>query len=199
MNTREFTYFKRSENNREMVRFVISDLRSSNVVTYTVFADMLLCGIYHCYDEANKMLEMPPKLCLKVLRFIREERDKSTCEKIKSLANWLNSGLPDFEDYCKPGDTVSGDIVEHFVNCCPPCTCLSSCTQVGEVYSCEADSDGTYHNTYITFHQIDSTNWMFDGYCYLNENENKVNNYSKLSRLIEKIMQELQISEGKGL
>lgn len=135
----------------------------------------------------------PPEQQLKVLEFIRTERKALTDkEAVKTLDGWHKSGLPTFEDYCFPGDTVAEDIVDYFVNSVPPVLMRSTCTQAGEAYSMELDGDGKHRNTYTTFHREPGGNWIFDGYCFHGSNENRVSRPSRLERRISEVRREMK-------
>lgn len=116
---------------------------------------------------------------------VQTERRKITDGvKVKTMDSWYKSGL-NFDDYCFPGDIVSPDIVDEFVNCVPPVLVRSDCTQAGEEHSSEPDGSGAYRPIFTTFHRIGGGLWKFDGYWCYNENRNRV----------EKIFQQRKIEE----
>ena len=122
---------------------------------------------------------------IKILELIQKERKKLTdSETVKTMDGWSRSGLSEFGDYCFPGDEVSQDIVDYFVNSVPPVLMRSNCTQAGEEYSVEKDENGEYRNTYTTFHKEPGGNWIFDGYCFFGSNENRGSRPSKLEMRI---------------
>ena len=101
---------------------------------------------------------------IKILELIQKERKKLTdSETVKTMDGWSRSGLSEFGDYCFPGDEVSQDIVDYFVNSVPPVLMRSNCTQAGEEYSVEKDENGEYRNTYTTFQTGYSTDIAFSG------------------------------------
>ena len=179
-----FRYCKGSEESRETVEIDIVK-EGLYQTTCVVDVDLLLCGVrtFSCRngDELKVDEILPEMLC-----FLQAERKKILSGiEIKNLEGWRDSGLSQFEDYCFPGDTVSGDLVDYFVNCVPPVTQLLSCTQVGEAFSCEQDDSEVWRNTYITFHQIDQGHWVFDGYCFKGCNKNKASLKTKIEDAIE--------------
>ena len=157
------------------------------ITTCVINADLLLCGLTAFPCGNGEDYPLTPEQQIKVLEFIRMERKRLTDrEKIKTLYGWHMSGLPTFEDYCFPGDVVSQDIVDYFVNSVPPVLMRSNCTQAGEEYSVEKDENGEYRNTYTTFHKEPGGNWIFDGYCFFGSNENRGSRPSKLEmRILE--------------
>lgn len=123
---------------------------------------------------------------ISILEFILAERMKivSDCEQ-KTYKAWREICL-DFGDYCFPGDVVDSEMVDYFVNCLPPITLRSTCTQGGEPHGTEVDEHGAYKETYITFHREDGK-WIFDGYCFAGENVNRDTKGSHLERVLKRL------------
>jgi hypothetical protein len=67
----------------------------------------------------------------------------------------------------------------------------SDCTQIGEAYSIEADDYGRGRNTYATFHRTGENLWIFDGYCFKNENINRDCSIPRLDREISELKHKL--------
>lgn len=68
------------------------------------------------------------------------------------------------------GDLVEEDIVDELINCLPPACMRSDCTQLGEAYSHEEDSEGRTKPTFATFEKIAEFTWKFCGYCFAGKN-----------------------------
>lgn len=181
-------YFRGSRDSYEAVEADITRRDGTYITTCVINVDLLLCGLTSFPCGNGNDYTLTPEQQLKVLEFIRKEREKLTDgNEVKTLYGWQKSGLPTFEDYCFPGDTVSEDIVEHFINSVPPVLLRSTCTQAGEAYSSEPDGDGRHRNTYTTFRRAGEEHWVFDGYCFFGENENRVSRPSRLEKRIAEV------------
>ena len=188
MLSEELKYFRGNGDRYDVVEARITRRDGTYIVGCFINVDLLLCGITSFRCSNGEDYPLTPEQQLKVLEFVRREREKLTDrEKVKTLYGWHRSGLPTFEDYCFPGDTVSGDIVDYFVNSVPPVLMRATCTQAGEAYSIEPDEDGKHRNTYTTFHREPGGNWIFDGYCFFGSNENRVNRPSRLEKRISEL------------
>lgn len=187
----KYTYYRGGEHAREAVEFEIFD-RGQYVTTCVVDVDMLIRGIKAAPCGNGDDYELNSEERLAILELIKEERKKLTSVDIKTMDGWRNSGLPTFEDYAQPGDTVSQDVVDYFMNIVPPMLMKASCAQAGEAYSFERDDNGRYRNTYTTFHRIGKELWTFDGYCFKGENENREHYPSRLEKAIEEAREETE-------
>lgn len=96
-------------------------------------------------------------------------KDKYDCIiKPKTIEEWEKSRL-EFDLFCNPGETVSDDIIQYFINILPPVTLKDSLFQVGEPYSHRVDiQDGKYKPTYPTFEK-GQDNWIYRGNCFKNK------------------------------
>lgn len=186
-------YYRGSKDSYEAVEADITRRDGTYITTCVINVDLLLCGLTAFPCGNGEDYPLTPEQQLKVLEFIRRERKALTDkETVKTLDGWHKSGLPTFEDYCFPGDTVAEDIVDYFVNSVPPVLIRSACTQAGEAYSMEPDGDGKCRNTYTTFHREPGGNWIFDGYCFHGSNENRVSHPSRLERRITEIRRKVK-------
>lgn len=177
----EYTYHKGSPSSRETVTFDV-------VTTCTVDFDLIACGITDFPCANGGSVELTTEQQIAILETVQQERKRITDSyPIKTLEGWKNSGLPAFEDFCFPGDAVDDGMVEHFITSVPPALMWSSCMQAGEPHSLVFDEDsGRFRNTYITFRKVKG-GWLFDGYCFYAENENRCDEASSLQQLIDKL------------
>lgn len=188
----KYTYYRGSRHSREAVEFEIFD-RGQYVTTCVVNVDLLICGIKAAPCGNGDDYKLNPEERLAILELVKEERRKLTDGvEVKTVEGWQNSGLPTFEDYAQPGDTVSQDIVDHFVNSVPPILMRASCTQAGEAYSFAHDDNDRCRNTYTTFHRVGEGLWVFDGYCFKGENENREHGPSRLEAAIKEAREEAE-------
>ena len=177
----KYTYYKGTENSREVVEFETTAEPLYRVTTCMVDVDLLLCGVksFPCGsgDDVKLTLEQQRDILL----LVQEERGKLIHKAgTKSLTDWHNSGLRTFEEYFLPGDTVAEDVVDYLINVMPPQTMWSNLVQAGEPYSHENDSKGNYRATFITFAKKDGE-WQFTGYCFSKETQNRITRKGKLS------------------
>lgn len=193
MYSEKLKYYKGGRDRYEAVEADITRRDGTYITTCVINVELLLCGVTAFPCGNGEDYPLTPEQQLKVLEFIRRERNALTDkETIKTLDGWRESGLPTFEDYCFPGDAVAESIVDYFVNGVPPVLMRSTCTQVGEAYSIEPDGDGKHRNTYMTFHREPGGNWMFDGYCFCGSNKNRVRCSSRLERRISEVRREMK-------
>ena len=143
----------------------------------------------HLYDsKRGQRVYLSDKEALEILALVREERDKVIhISGDKSMASWRESGLNYFETYFIPGDTVTADVVDHYINIYPPLAMRSEYVQAGEPYNRERNPDtGALQSTYITFYRYQGM-WWFAGYCFANEKTNRVMDYDRLARRIDEL------------
>lgn len=190
-------YYRGGRDRFEMVEFDVIK-GGEYLTTCVVNVQMLLAGVkvFPCGNGDD--LGLIPETCLEVLEFLKDERRKITDgEDIKSLDGWHKSGLHSWEDYCRPGELVTEDIVDHFVNSVPPTTLRSGYVQAGEAYDCQPDGDGIWRDTYTTFtyHGKDGAGrslWLHNGCCFKNGTDNKVEVKRGLERRIEAVKAEIE-------
>lgn len=163
------------------------------ITTCVVNVDLLMCGIAsHPCGNGNDYT-LTPEQQLKILEFVQTERRKITeAEKVKSLDGWHKSGLRTWEEYCKPGELVTEDIVDEFANSVPPKTFKNGFVQAGEAYSTQPDENGVWRDTYTTFtyHGKDDAGrslWLHNGYCFAGQTNNRVEVKTSLERRIEEL------------
>ena len=174
----ELKYRKGSEHIHEAVELTIDE----NV--YLINANLLICGINEFSDANKTSIKLNLNERKKILEFIKEERNKIINKTSpKSLESWHECGFESFEDYFRPGDAVTEDLVEYFVNVVPPVSCSSGYVQAGSAYSHTRDSCGTCRATYITFKKNEG-NWTFLGYCFKHGIENVVVCHNRLENAI---------------
>lgn len=194
----DFRYYRGGRDCYEAVE--LDEVRSDGmyITTCVVNVDLLVCGItvFPCGNGDD--LKLSPELQLKVLEFVQEERRKITeGETVKSLDGWHKSGLRTYEEYCKPGELVTEDIVDEFANSVPPKTFKNGFVQAGEAYSTQPDENGAWRDTYTTFtyHGTDSAGrslWLHNGYCFAGQTNNMVEVKTRLERRIEELREEVR-------
>lgn len=171
---KDYTYHRGTENSRESVEFDIRKANGDYITTCVVDVDLLVFGVevYPCGNGDD--IKLTKQEQYDILTFAKAERIKIKTASAfpKNLVSWHESGLRTFEEYFAPGDMVTEDLVDYFVNIMPPKTMLSNCVQAGEVYSHEKDEHGNYRSTYLTFHKIGG-DWHFIGYCFAGETKNR--------------------------
>ena len=174
----KYIYFRGTQDSAERVEF------DYGAATCCVNADMLICGVAKHPCTNGDVYDLSIIEQLQILYCIREERGKVIhVNKPKSLKDWQDSGLRTLEDYLRPGDAVTEDFVEHFVNIMPPTTCRSNLVQSGEPFSHERDDNGHYLPTFDTFYKRDGE-WYFIGWCFARDLTNRVENPDRLARKI---------------
>lgn len=177
---------------------VTKDGGSIYITTCVVNLPLLTAGVATHPCGNGDDIKLTPEQQLEILEFVQEERRKITeGEEVKSLDGWHRSGLHSWEDYCKPGELVTEDIVDQFVNSVPPTTFRSGYVQAGEAYDSQPDGDSIWRDTYTTFtyHGKDSAGrslWLHNGYCFKNGTDNKVDVKTSLERRIEAVRREVE-------
>lgn len=193
-----FRYYRGGRDCYEAVE--LDEVRSDGmyITTCSVNVDLLACGIavFPCGNGDD--LKLDPELQLEILEFAQAERRKITeGEMVKSLDGWHKSGLRTWEEYCKPGELVTEDIVDEFANSVPPKTFKNGFVQAGEAYSTQPDENGAWRDTYTTFtyHGTDSAGrslWLHNGYCFAGQTNNRVEVKTRLERRIEELREEVR-------
>ena len=70
-----------------------------------------------------------------------------------------------------PGDLVTEEVVDFFINCLPPACMRSDCSQLGEAYSHKEDpASGKWRATFLTFKLSHDDIWEYCGHCFAGEN-----------------------------
>lgn len=190
-----YRYYRGSQVSAESVEFDITSQNGNYKTTCSIIVDLLICGIstFPCADGDDEELTLTQQL--DILKLVQEERGKIIHKAgPKSLEDWENSGLGTFEDYFIPGDTVTEDLVEYFVNIMPPTTMRTDLIQIGEPFSHELDDGGCYRPTYNTFCKRDGV-WWFVGWCFAQELTNRVTRASRLAERLNDIEKVIRKAE----
>lgn len=168
---------------REAVEFDIVRNRQY-VTTCVVDIQLLLAGITAFPCGNGDDFKITPGDRLDILRVVQTNREKiTTVDGVKTLDSWRRSCL-NLDDYLKPGDEVSQDLVDELVNGVPPLLLRSTCTQIGEPFG-SACVDGRWGETYTTFHRKTQDTWIYDGACFKGENINREDGLSSIERAIK--------------
>lgn len=192
-----YKYLRGSRDSFEAIEFDLTK-RGRYITTCVINASLLLAGVKAFPCGNGDDISLAPEQRLEILEYLQAERKKITeGEEVKSLDGWRSSGLPTWEDYCKPGELVMEDIVDEFANSVPPTTFRSGYVQAGEAYSTEPDSDGIWRDTYTTFtyHGKDDAGrslWLHNGYCFKNGTDNSSSVKTSLERQIEAVRGEIE-------
>lgn len=192
-----YKYLRGSRDSFETIEFDLTK-RGQYITTCVINVSLLLAGVkaFPCGNGDN--ISLAPEQRLEVLECLQAERKKITeGEEVKSLDGWHKSGLHSWEDYCKPGELVTEDVVDEFANSVPPISFRSGYVQAGEAYSSEPDGDGIWRDTYTTFtyHGKDDAGrslWLHNGYCFKNGTDNKASVETSLERQIEAVRGEIE-------
>lgn len=187
----QYRYLRGSKDSYEAVEFdVTKDGGNTYITTCVINVCLLLAGVTAFPCGNGDDIKLTPEQRLEVLEYLQAERKKITeGEVVKTLDGWHKSGLHSWEEYCKPGELVTEDIVDEFANSVPPTSFRSGYVQAGEAYNSEPDGDGIWRDTYTTFtyHGKDSTGrslWLHNGYCFRNGTDNKARAETSLERQI---------------
>lgn len=187
----EMNYVKGSENRRERVEVGISTENGKHIATCTLDVERLIYGITTYSGSDGREYTFTPKQQLDILTLVAANREQLVnAERVKTYDDWVNSGLSTFQDYCKPGDYVTEDIVDCFMNSVPPVTFTRGMVQAGEPYNFEPDEQGIYRNTYETFtfaatkERAGRSIWKYNGLCFRDQITNRVDPETSLERRI---------------
>lgn len=178
----KYRYIKGGPHSHEAVEFDITGKDGNYVTTCVVNINLLLCGIFRFPCGNGDDFKITDEQHLDILRKVKQERQKYTDVKLKTLQGWHDSGICSLSDYIQVGDTVSDVLVSDLINAVPPVSFRSCCIQLGEAYSSAPDENGKYRQTYTTFHRTTDGNYIFDGYCYKDENINRDTRPTKLDK-----------------
>ena len=190
MNIKKLTYHKGNSRGREErveVEYITeydSDWFHVNVRN--------LCGGFNQYKtEHGLMVKLPIETQLEILRLAKQEREKIRAHyPIKTYAGWSESGIDNFDDYCKPGDEVDAEMADYFLNVVPPSghgaytfqNHRVYLIQCGEPYDDVRDENGHYRSTFITFERRDGK-WFYSGMCYAGETVNRSPSPRRIGRI----------------
>lgn len=184
-------YLKGSEHSPESVEF------DTENTTCVVNVDLLLCGIrkFPCGDGSNKKLST--KECYDILKFVEQERGKFINKAgPKSMSDWENNGIASFSEFFFPGDLVTDDVYDHFLNILPPATMWKYLLQVGEPANHEIDNrTGKCRATYMSFSEANGR-WLYVGECFLREVTDRTHPF-RLASKISEIEKELKTEAEK--
>ena len=174
-----YRYIKGAERVKESVEFDTAE------TTCKVNIDLLLCGINKFPRADGNTETLTPERRYEILKFVEQERGKFVHKAgPKSMEDWENSGLGSFDEFFFPGDTVTEDVYDNFLDILPPATMRRNLLQVGEPAAHEKDPEtGNYRATYSTFVRTDGL-WWYAGECFLGET---VNRRTRPGRLAEKL------------
>ena len=174
-----YRYIKGAEKAKESVEFDTAE------TTCKVNIDLLLCGINKFPRADGNTETLTPERRYEILKFVEQERGKFVHKAgPKSMEDWENSGLGSFDEFFFPGDTVTEDVYDNFLDILPPATMRRNLLQVGEPAAHEKDPEtGNYRATYSTFVRTDGL-WWYAGECFLGET---VNRRTRPGRLAEKL------------
>lgn len=90
--------------------------------------------------------------------------------EVKTMLGWHISGAESWDEYAKPGDIVSEDCVDYFLQVLPPFSMDNGYVQVGEPYSHRLNPvTGKQQATYGTFTIIGKGVWKYRGNCFKGE------------------------------
>lgn len=190
-------YYKGSRGGFEAIEYDVMK-QGQYITTCMINVQLLVAGVTAFPCGNGDDIKLTPEQRLEVLEFLLAERKKLTeGGEAKTLFGWHKSGLHLWEEYCKPGELVTEDIVDEFVNSVPPTTLRNGYVQAGEAYDCQPDGDGVWRDTYVTFtyYGKDSSGrslWLYNGYCFKNGTDNKVEVKTSAERQIEAVRGEIE-------
>ena len=73
-------------------------------------------------------------------------------------------------ELAKIGDYVTEEVVDDAINCLPPASMTTRCSQMGEPISDRFDPDNhCWRSTYETFTKVAEDIWMYCGDCFRGE------------------------------
>lgn len=160
----------------------------------TIDVSLLLCGVYDFKCKDGGEIRLTPEQRKSVLTFLRRERDAIRGrDSIKTLETWRESGLRKFEDYVRPGDVVSGDLVDYFRNCLTPASDRPGYMQMGEPYDRAYDTKTKHMRaTYMTFEKQGRKSWVYLGNCFMGETEDMSRGADRIDELIKRAEAEIK-------
>lgn len=165
-------YIRGSENSHEAVELKLPDGDTCVINAYL----LIKCGWKHFPCGSGNDYTLSDTQITEAKELIAAERRKITSKEIKSMSDWENSGLENFDEYFFPGDKVAEDVVDYFVNIMPPVMFGSRLVQAGEAYDTLPESSepgARWRNTYMTFAVKDGS-WVYIGHCFKGETTARV-------------------------
>lgn len=182
-----YRYLKGSEKTKETVEYDTAG------TTCRVNVDLLMCGVNKAPRADGETEQITPERRYEILKFVEQERGKIIHKAgPKSMQDWEESGLEDFGDYFLPGDTVTEDVYDNFLDILPPATMRANLLQVGEPAAHEKDpATGNYRATYPTFARVNGQ-WYYAGECFIGETENRRSRPGRLAEKLAEAEKELQ-------
>lgn len=96
-----------------------------------------------------------------------EKMKKAGLDPTKRFTKIYVEGIGQYE----PGDLVTQEVVDEYMNALPPACMRSDCSQLGEPYSHREDPEsGKFRATYLTFAKVAPGLWEYRGHCFRGEN-----------------------------
>lgn len=96
-----------------------------------------------------------------------ETMKKAGLDPSKRFTKIYVEGIGQYE----PGDWVTQEVVDEYMNALPPACMRSDCSQLGEPYSHREDPEsGKFRATYLTFAKVAPGLWEYRGHCFRGEN-----------------------------
>ena len=184
----EYRYIKATPRDAESVEFDIKMPIGDYVTTCVVGVQRLSCGImkHPCVNGDDYKLSGAEML--QILKLVDEKRSAiKNSGSIKTLDGWRSCGL-NLNDYLAVGDEVDEELVDEQMNVVPPRSLSAGYLQVGEAFANAWDGKGSYGPTYYTFYMKQENGrqfWVFAGYCFLEENENRIEAENPIKKLIQ--------------
>ena len=188
-----YRYIKGAERVKESVEFDTAE------TTCKVNIDLLLCGINKFTRADGNTETLTPERRYEILKFVEQERGKFVHKAgPKSMEDWENSGLGSFDEFFFPGDTVTEDVYDNFLDILSPATMRRNLLQVGEPAAHEKDPEtGNYRATYSTFVRTDGL-WWYAGECFRGETVNRRTRPGRLAERIAEVEKDLERENRKG-
>ena len=96
---------------------------------------------------------------------------------VKTMAGWEEFAIShpaknDWDDYCRPGDSIDREVYDYFLNILPPATMHGGYFQAGGAVDDRKDpKNGRYRATYGTFAQEGPNHYVYLGNCFKGEHE----------------------------
>ncbi len=124
-------------------------------------------------NQNGKIIKLSPEQIYAVLLCFYQESNKYRYNnKPKTMDEWHNSGMPDFDWYAKVGDIVDEAIYDNFLEILPPAAMSHGYLQVGEAMCHLRDDDEVCKPIYMTFGKKDGE-WHYLGHCFHGKEENR--------------------------
>lgn len=124
-------------------------------------------------NQNGEIIKLSPEQIYAVLLCFYNESGKYRYNnKLKTMDEWHNSGMPDFDYYARVGDAVDEAIYDNFLGILPPAAMSHGYLQVGEPMNHFKDDDGVYKAVYMTFGRKDGE-WHYLGHCFYGKTENR--------------------------